>query len=210
MKSKVHATPLFPVVDDVLKKSHVLEGERLTVQIYIENLGRIRVDDSKPRLKIPDDIIVDDINDKIVEFIKKSEDCKEVVNKQLEGCYARVLWPEKGSSFIIQCAVTVSMPDYRKLVKDWKMKVERTLKDYLNQLSLKEIPVWDGGWDRVLKALLETSIENPNAVTLYVKQDKKVIIVVGYKHTVEAVSIMIEKVIKTIGDDIERQKQKAK
>ena len=210
MKSKVHATPLFPVVDDVLKKSHVLEGERLTVQIYFENLGRTQGDGSEPRLKIPDDIIVDDIEDKIVEFIKKSDDCKEAIKKQLEGCYANVLWPEKGSSFIIQCTVTVSMPDFRKLVKDWKIKVEQNLKDYINQLSLKEFPVWDEGWDQVLKALNEINIENPNAVALYVEQKEKVIKVVGYRHTVEAVSIMIEKVIKTTGEEIERQKQTVK
>ena len=198
------------VVDDVLLHKHRLEGQELSVQVYIEKLGRSQGDGSEPRLKIPDAITINDIEEKIVDFMKKSDSCIEAVHKQLDGCYAKVIWPEKGPSVVVECEITVNTPDYRKLVKDWKANVEKNMKDYVKMLCLKEHPVWDEGWEAVLEGLGEISIENPDGVALFVDKKEKIIRVVGYSHTVASVSKTIEDVIAKINNDIERRKQTVK
>ena len=200
----------FQVVDRVLQQKHKLEGEELSVQVYVENLGRSQGDGSEPRLKIPDAISISDIEEKIVEFMKNSHSCTEAVSKQLEGCYAKVVWPEKGSSVVIECEITVNTPNYRKFVKDWKANVERNFKDYVKLLCIKEHPVWDEGWELVLAGLKEINSDNPEGVALFLDKKEKVVRVVGYQHIVDSVSKAVENVIKTVTDDIERRKQTVK
>ena len=197
----------FAVIDGVLKRKHKLELQELTVNVYIEELGRSQGDGTEPRAKIPDNITIDHVEEKIVDFMKKHETSREAVNKQLEGCYAKVVWPEKGASIVIECEITVKTPDFRKLVKDWKATVEKNFMDYVSNLGCKEHPVWDEGWDAVLEGLGHINIDNPDAVALFVDKNERKIRVVGYKRVVESVSSMVDKVIKEVSDEIERQKQ---
>ena len=198
------------VIDDVLKKKHKLEFQELLVQVYIEDLGRSQGDGTEPRLKIPDNITIDNVEEKIVDFMKKHDISREAVNKQLEGCYAKVIWPEKGPIIVIECEITVKTPDFRKLVKDWKNTVVKNFMDYVSTIDCKEHPVWDEGWDAVLEGLGEINIDNPDAVALFVDKKEKIIRVVGYKRIVDSVSNMVDKVIKDVSDEIERRKQTVK
>ena len=127
--------------------------------------------------------------------MRKHDISREAVHKQLKGCYAKVVWPEKGPNIVIECEITVKTPDFRKLVKDWKKTVVKNLMDYVSTIDCKEHPVLDEGWDAVLEGLGEINIDNPDAVVLFVDKKEKKIRVVGNKRIADSVSNIVDKVI---------------
>ena len=164
-------------------------------------------DGIKSKLSIPGNVSFDNIEGRFVDFVKKSDSRREAVQKRLDSCHAKVIWPEKGSNIVIECQVSEKTPVAKNILNDWQACVEKNLMEYFDQISCNEHVVCNDAWDAVLEGIREIYIDNPDAVALYLDKKEKIIRDVGYKRIVESVSKMVDKVIKDVSDEIERRKQ---
>ena len=86
------------------------------------------------QLSIPGNVSFDNVEGNVVDFVKKSDSCREAV-KRLNSCHAKVIWPEKGSNIVIECQVSEKTPVAKNVLKDWHASVEKNLFEYFDQFS---------------------------------------------------------------------------
>ena len=200
----------FTVVDAVLKKQHVLEGQELDVKLYIDDLGIIYNDGSERRFKIPDPITLDYIDDKNVEFILNSKQSQSEISKALEGLFAELQLPEKGNLLSIKCTLSADVDGCYKIARGWSKHVEDAIAKYLTKLSKAEHPVGNEIFDQVRLLLKDIVIENGDEVMFCHDVEQNVIKIVGYKHAVENLSQKVKEIIQNVCDEADRLKHTAK
>ena len=145
--------------------------------------------------RIPyDDITVKvSVDEKIVDFIKKSDSCTEALNKKLEALDAEVTWPSEGSDVIIRHKQTVITLHTTKLHRRWEAAVKKKFSGFIDQLTCNEHHIWNGGWEFVLENIGNSVVENPEAVAIFVDKLLMTIRVVGYKLAAESISRKIRR-----------------
>ena len=194
----------------MLKKQHVVDERELIAKLYIDDLGLIYKDGSERRFKTPDPISLDDIDDKIAEFIVKSEYSQSEFTKSLDGLYAQIQLPDEGNIITIKCTLSADVQGCYKIAREWPKNVEDAIDQYLKQLSKADHPVGNEILDRVRVYLKDMEIENIDEVMLCHDSELNVIKIAGYKKAVANLSKKVKEVIQKVCDEADRLKHTAK
>ena len=156
-------------------------------------IGRFGVCGTESRIQYDDVTVKVSVDEKIVDFIKKSDICTEALNKQLEALDAEVTWPLEGSDVIIRHKQTVITLHTTKLRQRWEAAVKKKFTGFIDKLICNEHHILNGGWEFVFENIGNIVVENPEAVAIFVDKKLLTIRVVGYKLAAELISRKIRR-----------------
>uniref|UniRef100_A0A8B8E892 Poly [ADP-ribose] polymerase n=1 Tax=Crassostrea virginica TaxID=6565 RepID=A0A8B8E892_CRAVI len=196
------------VCDIVCKKSHVVDNQNLTVQIYHDCLGQPFNPEEGPRFKTPNPLIIRELNLRKMKFVYKSPEFKEILDKQASMGHGKIKWPEKpAAELTVECTLTKDVPDCRKLVKTWEKDMENGIKRLLEELQVELISVLQELWQKVLEEIKKVNVADPTKVAMVIEKGTFTIVIVGYKQIVESLKKTLQQIISAIEDEIQKQKQ---
>ncbi|XP_060585886.1 protein mono-ADP-ribosyltransferase PARP14-like isoform X2 [Ruditapes philippinarum] len=200
----------YMVIDDVLEKEHTLSKQLLDVKRYQECLGRPEGEVAERVLRIPEDIVLKNVDAQKLKFLKHSKVNRMGIEKQLDSCYATIVWPEDGGEVIIKCTLTNEIKDCFKLIKTWKNTAVENFEDFMKLIIVKKVQILQDIWGKVIEELQKFNIENPEAVAIFVDKNESVITVVGNKNVAEDLSTKIENMTREVMAEVEKEREKIK
>ncbi|XP_069139429.1 protein mono-ADP-ribosyltransferase PARP14-like isoform X2 [Argopecten irradians] len=194
------------VVDRVLERSHTVDNTTLDVKLFHELLGESG--DDGPKFKVPDTLVISDIDPRKVQFLQNSKPNKDGLEKQLSSQHTQIIWPENlGDPVKLECLLTKEIKDCRTLAKAWKDTARLALDRFLDVLSVFKHDILQEAWGSVIGELQNMNISHPDGVSVAVEKVSYEIFVMGHKKFAAEVSQSVEKIIKVIVDELERKKK---
>jgi hypothetical protein len=120
------------------------------------------------------------------------------IEKQLDTCYATIVWPEEGEEVILKCTLTNKVKYCFKLIETWKITTVEIFEDFMKLIIVKKVQILQDIWGKVMEELQKFNIENPEAVAIFVDKNEGVITVAGNKKVAEDLSTKIENMTKVV------------
>jgi len=161
-----------------------------------------------PKLKIPEPITVTTIHERKVQFLMSSKTCKESLEKRLSAVYSNITFPSDYKGNIkLECLLTNTVKDCRKLAKSWKKVALENLNDFLNNLSVENIGVLQDAWKDMMETLKNKTIQNPDDVAVAVEKLTCEIWLMGQSQLVSQMTKELKRDLKQIEDDLEKKKK---
>jgi hypothetical protein len=187
-----------PVIDDVLEKEHTLNRQLLDVKRYQECLGRPEGEITESVLRLPEDLVLINVDAQKLKLMKYSDAFRLEIERQLDSCYATIVWPEEGGEVILKCTLTTEVKDCSKLIKTWKNTAAEIFEDFMKLIIVKKVQILQDIWGKVMEELQTFYLENPKTVAIFVDKNEGVITVAGNKKVAEDLSTKIENMTKVV------------
>ncbi|XP_060593079.1 protein mono-ADP-ribosyltransferase PARP14-like isoform X3 [Ruditapes philippinarum] len=195
----------YPVIDDVLGKEQTLSKQLLDVKRYQECLGRPEGEVAERVLRLPEDLVLKNVDAQKLKFFKHSNANRMAIQTQLDSCHATIVWPEEGGEVILKCTLTHEVKDCFKLIKTWKNTAEKNFEDIMKLIIVKKVQILQDIWGKVMEELQKFNIENPEAVAIFVNKNEGVITVAGNKKVAEDLSTKIEHMTNEVMAEVEKE-----
>ncbi|XP_017550531.2 protein mono-ADP-ribosyltransferase PARP14 isoform X1 [Pygocentrus nattereri] len=171
----------------VEQKHHVCETD-LSVFLFYPSLQKALTGKMPTLSNIPINIIIP-VDEKVLSFVERSEQCKNYFQSQLKKVHANVLFDKTTSSreITLEMAVDKESLAALRVGRTWESKARREADAFLSKYSTAELAVEVEVWKKVEKHCHQLiSLD----VDLSFKEDKSKIVVVGLK---DAVSTLLDK-----------------
>ncbi|XP_060593084.1 uncharacterized protein LOC132747656 [Ruditapes philippinarum] len=188
----------YTVIDDVLEKEHTLNRQLLDVKRYQECLGRPEGEIAESVLRLPEDLVLINVDAQKLKLMKYSDAFRLEIERQLDSCYATIVWPEEGGEVILKCTLTTEVKDCSKLIKTWKNTAAEIFEDFMKLIIVKKVQILQDIWGKVMEELQTFYLENPKTVAIFVDKNEGVITVAGIKKVAEDLSTKIENMTKVV------------
>ncbi|XP_033757551.1 uncharacterized protein LOC117339941 isoform X2 [Pecten maximus] len=202
----VTGPPRTRVFDRVLERSHTVDNQTIDAGLVHELIGDSGEDG--PKFKIPDSIVITDVDPRKIQFLQHSETNKNGLEKQLSSQYTRILWPKNfGDPVRLECLLTTEVKDCWTLVNTWKATARSSLDKFLDVLLVFTHTIFQEAWSGVMEQIQTMNVSHPDGVLVAVKRDRFEIFVLGYTKFATELSKNIEKIITDITNAFEGKKQ---
>nr|XP_034317327.1 protein mono-ADP-ribosyltransferase PARP14 isoform X2 [Crassostrea gigas] len=196
------------VCDNVCKRSHVVEKQNLTVQIYHECLGQPFNPEEGPRFKCPSPLVLRELSLRKMKFIYKSEEFKTALDKQAEMANGKIKWPQKpATELTVDCVLTKADKDCKNLAKTWETHMKDGLERILDVLHEEKICVLQELWQRVVDCIKQLNVSDPQKVAIVLEKGSFTVVLVGYEKFVEPLKKDLKQMISNMEEEIQRKKQ---
>ncbi|XP_053407776.1 protein mono-ADP-ribosyltransferase PARP14-like isoform X2 [Mercenaria mercenaria] len=200
----------FKLIDTILEKKHKLCGKHLNVKRYHDCLGRPEGEIAERMLRIPEDLVLKDVDPKKIKFMKHSNQNRSALEIQLDTFYTKIYWPDETGHVVLTCTLTRKVKDCFRLVKQWKETAEQNFRVFMKNIFVNKVPVLQDIWSKVMEELKTVTIDNPEAVAIFVDKNEGIITLVGNKRVTESLSKKIVFVRKKVMAEIEMEREKIK
>ncbi|XP_053389482.1 protein mono-ADP-ribosyltransferase PARP14-like, partial [Mercenaria mercenaria] len=200
----------FKLIDTVLERKHNLCGKHLIVKRYQDCLGRPEGEKAEKMLRIPEDLVLKDVDPQKIKFLKHSNVNRSVLETKLDTAYTKICWPHGTGHVVLACTLTGKVKNCFKLSKQWKETAEHNFRECLKNIIVNKVPVLQDIWSEVMEELKAVTIDNPEAVAIFVDNNEGTIIVVGNKRITESFSKKIDDITKNVMAEAEKEREKIK
>ncbi|XP_053389475.1 protein mono-ADP-ribosyltransferase PARP14-like, partial [Mercenaria mercenaria] len=200
----------YTIIEKVLERTHTLGGQKLDVKRYQECLGRPEGEIAERILHVPEDFVLKDVDPQKIKFMKHSSANRSALEAQLDTVYTKICWPDETGHVVLTCTITKEVKDCFKLVKQWNETAEQNFRDFMKNIIVNKVPVLQDIWSKVMEELKTVTINNPEAVAIFVDKNECVITAVGNKHVTESLSKKVDDITKKVMEEVEKEREKIK
>ncbi|XP_053407687.1 uncharacterized protein LOC128559584 [Mercenaria mercenaria] len=200
----------YTIIENILEKEHNLGGLKLDVKRYQECLGRPEGEIGERVLRVPEDLVLKDVDPLKIKFMKHSNANRSALEIQLNTCYTKIWWPGETGHVVLTCTLTREVKNCFKFVKQWKETAEQNFRDFMKNIIVNKVPVLQDIWSTVMVELKTVTVDNPEAVAIFVDKNESVITVVGNKSITESLSKKIDDIMKEVMAKVEKGLAKSK
>lgn len=173
------------VVNNILQKQHIVEGQSVEVQAYLEGIGVIPLghDTSKPAVGIPSDIDMPIVPPCILQFWLSSAQIQQKIQEELEGLHCAVYWPSKSTDPLrLSCELDPDLPDVQSLALNWGNKSKEAVSTIRDEFETKSIQPQQEAWKSIIDLCATTG--NKDVLDIQVDPNRFEILLVGRKDEV--------------------------
>ncbi|XP_052770986.1 protein mono-ADP-ribosyltransferase PARP14-like [Mya arenaria] len=192
----------YKTVDSVLSKEQKFAGNTVEVKRYIQCIGRAEGDLVNRRFRLPKPISIS-VSQLKKRFTQSSQIAKTALEAQMKMCHATITWSEETPSVEIACSLTTDVKDCIVLASSWQDQAEQNFHDFMDNISEQHMPVMKELMEKTTSKLCDISLEQPDAVAVYISKKDGNISVVGMKHVADPLIREIEGIIKSTSDEKE-------
>lgn len=200
----------FSALERVLEKNHQLSRQELDVLLYMDILGKPEGEPAERKLRIPEPIVLNDVDPLKIKFINHCKVNRDALNLQLTACYTSVQWPENKGDVRLECTVTESTKDSFKLVKHWKKNALENFNDFMKNITVTRVSFLEDIYTKLLEDLKSVNIYSPEEVAIFIDQHEIPITVVGKTKVCENLFQEIEYFAKRVLTELEKEREQVK
>lgn len=152
-----------------------------------------------PVLKVPDPIVLDDLDETKIEFVKKSGHIRQHLEQELEKMFAKIVWPDEAQDeIVIFCMLTIDTENYETFAKAWSKDVSHLVFSFIDELIVKQITVPEEIWEPFVDALQYIDVSKPDNVSLVLRKNSATVKMVGYRNDVDELEMHVKEALKHV------------
>lgn len=173
---------------------------RVLSGIHRINWKFLKVSEFKgPVFKVPDPIVLNDVDETKIEFVKKPGPIRQHLEQELEKMFAKIVWPvEAQDEIVIFCMLTIDTENYKTLAVKWSKDVSHLVSNFIDQFIVKQITVTEEIWKPFVDALEYIDVSKPDNVSIVLREKSATVHMVGYRKDVYELEVHVKEALKHV------------
>lgn len=193
------------VLDGVLSRSHILDGNTLEVKRYLECLGQSGGSEDPTAFILPKPVTLDTIDRYKVAYLRQCKNAQATFLQQLKQNHAKGKFT--GDSLVLECTLTPAVSGGRILARTWAVDMRQMVESFLTMLEVLRREVMQEVWQEVQKAVSDANFTSPDGAILFMLTGETTFVVVGMKSMAQELFEKVVTTVKTVEEAIERRNQ---
>ncbi|XP_030643397.1 protein mono-ADP-ribosyltransferase PARP14 [Chanos chanos] len=192
------------VAHQVVEKKHCPFNTELSTSLLYSGLQKALTGELRPLSAIPTDISIV-VNEDLINFIKRNEQCKKLFQSQLKTIHANLLFDKATTSNEIVLGIAVDRQSLaaQRLSSTWESKARREAQSFLNNYCVSELAAEAEVWKKIEDDCQK--LNSPDTDVFYHKS-RSAIVVVGLTNTVNALFDLIRKHVDTATEELKLER----
>lgn len=190
----------------MLKNSHVLEDQKLSLCVHYDCLGLVSLDGTALPIIIPKPIEVP-LDPYLLEFFLTSGPNQQAMEQELLPLGAKIDWKkEPNGGCIVHCTLE-KCEDNRQQIARWKETVCQAVTGFMRMFQFQKVECLQETWPQIIEGLKSQQFDLKAGGLIIPIPEDSTIVVVGHRQIVESCKKDVEEVKKCIEEKIEHQKK---
>ncbi|XP_025094641.1 uncharacterized protein LOC112564204 isoform X1 [Pomacea canaliculata] len=193
------------VIENILGKTHALDGSQLQVRLYIECLGPSGGRRDASPFTLPSRVEFKDVDKYKMVFIRQSAALQQRLVELLTALHAKLISADNLLS--VECTLTTAVPHASQLAASWTKDVQDAVKSVISMVVVLHQEVMQDVWTETEKAVAAIKPTSQDSALILVLAENRKFIVVGVKNLADDLMKQVKQIVTQKEEEAERKKQ---
>ena len=193
------------MIQKVLAKKHKLSDHDVVVSQYHDCLGLFGGTSEPIPHKLPDNVILDDLDPYKIKFLKQKRQTFEALQQQLKSCWAEADVNDEQNQIHVKPIFALDRPDSRNIAASWNDKVISTVRPLMDAIEVHHVECSRDIWSNMMEKL-DDHFKKLEEGIIFQDETRVEIVIVGM--SVGNVVEKVQKLLQDLAAAFEREKRK--